>query len=92
MRCQVAALAFLAGCATHSGVVPAGDGTHRITAQAATGISGMGNLTPDAMREATDHCAQSGEAMHIVQLTETKPPYIFGNYPKVDLTFSCVPK
>lgn len=83
-------VAALAGCATNSGVVPAGNGEHNITAQAATGFSGIGDLKADALKQADAHCKTAGAStFEVIDYRETKPPFIFGNFPRVDLRFRC---
>ncbi|VTU37109.1 hypothetical protein [Variovorax sp. PBL-E5] len=84
------ALLPLAGCATNSGVVPIGGDTFFITKQAASGFSGVGNLKPEALREAYTYCATTKQKMETISMTEAQPPYIFGNFPRVELQFKCV--
>lgn len=76
-----------AGCATQSGVIPAGSGSFNITKQAATGFSGLGNLKAETYQEAAQHCGKKD--FEVVNYSETKGPYILGNYPRVDLQFTC---
>ena len=83
-------VAFLAGCAANSGVVPMGSDTHMISKQAATGFSGMGSLKADAMREAYAKCSSEKKVVEVIESNESKPPYILANYPRIDLTFRCV--
>ena len=83
-------LALLAGCASHSGVVPSGGGTLNISKQAATGFSGLGNLKGEVHQEAADYCGRSKKDFEVVKYEESQPPYILGKYPRVDLTFKCV--
>jgi hypothetical protein len=85
------ASALLMGCASHSGVVPLGNDTFTISRQAATGIGGMGNLRPDVLTEATQHCAAQNKTMQVTSERQSQPPYILGNYPRIDLEFRCVP-
>jgi hypothetical protein len=86
----VMAAVFLAGCASNSGVVPMGRGLLSITKQQATGFPGLGNLKAEVYREASAYCALQKQDFEVVSYDETKPPYIFGNYPRVDLSFRCV--
>ena len=81
----------LIGCATDSGVVQVGSHTFIITRQAGSGFSGMGDLKADALKEAYAKCSKSNESVKIVDSQESQPPYIFGNYPRIELTFTCVP-
>ena len=81
---------LVSACASDSGVVQTGTDTYIITKQAATGFSGLGNLKSDAMKEAYGRCSQTGKSVEVVDSQETKPPYLLGNYPRVDITFRCV--
>jgi hypothetical protein len=83
--------ALLVGCAANSGVVPMGSDTYMISKQAATGFSGMGSLKADVMREAYAKCSSERKAVQVVESNESKPPYVLANYPRIDLTFRCVP-
>lgn len=81
---------IVSACASDSGVVRTGTNTYIITKQAATGFSGLGNLKSDAMKEAYAQCSKTGKSVQVVDSQETKPPYLLGNYPRVDITFRCV--
>lgn len=81
---------LVTGCAVNSGIIPAGADIFFVSRQAATGFTGMGNLRPEALQEATQHCSKLGKQFVEVRSTETKPPYILGNYPKVDIEFKCI--
>jgi len=41
---------------------------------------------------ATTHCDRKGKAMHGLVETAAKPPYILGNFPRVELVFECLPR
>lgn len=88
----IALITLLAGCASHSGIVPMSQGKFMITKQAATGFPGIGNLKAEVMQEAVSFCGAMDKDMSQVAYEETKPPYILGNYPRVELQFSCAPK
>ena len=94
MRRSVAILlttaAALAGCASHSGVVPTGQGSYMISKQAATGFPGLGNLKAEALQEANQQCLGEGRELLVTKSTETQPPYALGNYPRVEIEFRCV--
>ena len=83
-----AALA-LAGCASNSGVVPIGPNLFTSSKQQATGFPGLGNLKSDLLTEANGYCAKQGRTMTLVHATETQPPYVLGNYPRVEIQFGC---
>lgn len=80
----------LAGCAANSGVVPMGDERYMVSRQAATGFSGSGTLKADALKEANEYCKRENKSLLVGKITEAKPPYILGNYPKADIEFSCL--
>ncbi len=80
---------LLSGCATDSGVVQMGKDTFIITKQAATGFSGIGDLKAEVLKEAYAQCSKTGQSVKVIDSQESKPPYIFGNFPRIELTFSC---
>jgi hypothetical protein len=82
--------ATLAGCASHSGVVPNGEGGYSISKQAATGFPGLGNIKADLMQEANQYCLSQGREFLLTNSTETQPPYLLGNYPRAEINFRCV--
>lgn len=86
----ILAIALLASCASDSGVVATGPNTYLITRQAATGFSGLGALKVDAIREADRYCAKGGSTAHVTRATESKPPYVLGNFPRAEVQFTCV--
>lgn len=79
----------LASCASNTGVVDAGGGSYFIEKQKATGAPGLGNLRAEVYGEAQRFCTERGRSFEVNAYTETKPPYILGNYPRVSLSFSC---
>ncbi|MHB8493653.1 MAG: hypothetical protein ACYC9Z_10085 [Casimicrobiaceae bacterium] len=79
----------LAGCATASGVVPMGQHSFMISRQAATGFSGLGNMKPEILEEANQYCVNHKKALQVVRTNESAPPYILGNFPKVEVQFRC---
>lgn len=80
----------LAGCASSSGVVRLGSDQFFISKQAATGFTGMSALRAEALQEAYAECSKYGKSVDVVSTDEAQPPYILGNYPRVDITFRCV--
>lgn len=87
---SVLALAALAGCASHTGVVPMGRDTFMIARQAATGLPGLGNMKAEIIAEGAAHCRALGKELQVVSTQETQPPYILGNYPRSEITFMCL--
>ena len=83
-------VAVLSGCASNTGVVPIGTGNYTIAKQQATGFPGLGNLRAEIIAEATAYCANRGAAFELLDVHETQPPYILGNYPRSEIQFTCV--
>ena len=85
----LALAAFVAGCASHSAVAPLGGDRFMLSKQASTGFTGLGNMKAELIQEGAGHCAKTGKEFQLVDSQETKPPYIFGNYPRSEITFAC---
>lgn len=85
----MAVLLSLASCAANSGVIDLGADKYFLSRQAGTGFDGMGTLHADALREATTFCGARKQALSITKDDQSQPPYILGNFPRVDLTFRC---
>lgn len=81
---------LIVGCAANSGIVPMGNNTYMVSRQAATGFSGMGTLKADAMKEAYQECQKTNKSVSVLETIDTKPPYIFGNFPKTEIRFKCI--
>lgn len=82
--------AVLTGCASHSAIAPMGKNQFTLSKQASTGFPGLGNMKAELLTEASEHCKKSGKELSVTRVAETSPPYVFGNYPRVDVDFSCV--
>ena len=89
---EILATGLLSACAANSGVVSVGRDMFMISKQAATGFGGMGNLKAKALTGARLHCAAQNQNFEVVSSTESKPPYILANYPRVEITFRCIPR
>lgn len=88
---QVAGVGILviAGCASAPPIVSMGSGEYLITRQAATGFSGIGDLKVETIREAGAHCVSQGKSVKVIQTGESQPPFVLGNYPRVEVRFTC---
>lgn len=84
-----AGAALVCGCAANSGVVPASQNTFVVSRQAATGFSGSGNLKAEALGEASQYCRNQQKSVSIVNVQEAQPPFVMGNFPKVEIQFTC---
>jgi hypothetical protein len=38
---------------------------------------------------ASAHCQTNGRTLRVTKTDETRPPYILGNYPRVEVQFAC---
>lgn len=81
---------LISGCASNSGVAPMGGDTFMVSRQAATGFSGTADLKAESLREANQYCTERRREMIVVSATESKPPFILGNYPRAEVQFRCV--
>ncbi len=61
-----------------------------ISKQAATGFSGLGTLKADSIAEAGAFCAKRSQQILVTQSTESIPPYVLGNFPRVEVHFQCL--
>ena len=80
---------FLNACAIDKGVVPLSSNTFTITKQASTGFPGIDGVKEGVLQDANKYCANTHQRLKILSTSETKPPFIFGNFPKAEMTFSC---
>ena len=67
-----------------------GEESYRLFQQAATGLVSMQSVRSTVEERATAHCNRKGKAMHGLEEKASKPPYILGNFPKLELVFECV--
>jgi len=83
------ATVFIASCAVNSGVVTTGPDTFFVSRQAATGFTGLSGLRPEALKEGGEHCAKMGKQFIELGSRESQPPYLAGNFPRVEIQFRC---
>ncbi len=67
-----------------------GEESYRLFQQAATGFVSMQSVRSVVEQRATAHCDRKGKAMHGLVEKASTPPYILGNFPKLELVFECV--
>jgi hypothetical protein len=85
----LASFLMITGCAIDTGVIPLNNHTFTITKQAATGFTGIDVVKQGVLQEATKYCANLHKTLKIITSQQTQPPYIAGNFPRADMTFSC---
>jgi len=60
--------------------------------QAATGFVSIQSVRDDAEQRAKEFCDRKGKVMESLSETTAKPPYILGNFPRVEIVFDCIEK
>jgi hypothetical protein len=83
-------VALLAGCASHTGIVAIGRDSYMIAQQQATGFPGLGNMKAEMISEGSRHCAAQEKEIQIISTSESRPPYVLGNYPRAEIQFMCL--
>jgi hypothetical protein len=71
---------------------PPGIEEFRVFQEGATGFVSIQSVRETAEQRAADFCERSGKVMKSLRETTAKPPYIFGNFPRVEIIFGCVDK
>lgn len=79
--------AFFSGCASTTGVIPAGKDTFMISREDNGPASSLGSIKAAVYKEANAYCAGQGKVMEIVR--ETDVPRSFGQFPQTSLHFKC---
>jgi hypothetical protein len=67
-----------------------GNEAYRVFIQGATGFVSIQSVRDDAEQRATEFCGRKGKAMESLSETTAKPPYILGNFPRVEIIFDCI--
>jgi hypothetical protein len=64
---------------------------YRIFHQASTGFSGTGGIRSTAVRRAKEFCRKKGSDQSMVTVSEhtAAPPYVLGNFPRIEIIFVC---
>lgn len=63
---------------------------HRIFHQGATGFVSVETIRNSALERAEAFCAQTDKRPHLIEETTSTPPHILGNWPRIEVIFSCV--
>ena len=83
-------LILLTGCAAHPSIVPAGEGTY-IASRSGQAFTSITDLKAKSLTQADEFCAAKHMTFAVLHSSNSEPPYIFGNYPRVEIQFKCVP-
>lgn len=80
---------FLVGCPSYTGIIKIANDSYMVAKQQATGFPGLGNMRAEIITDAKNYCNDFGKELNITNIKETQPPYIFGNYPRSEIQFTC---
>ena len=69
-----------------------GEESYRVFEQGRTGMVSPQSMRSGAEDKARAYCNGKGRAMHGLVETAARPPYIEGNFPRVELIFECLAK
>jgi Short C-terminal domain len=78
------------GTTVTTGSATPGNEVYRVFVQGATGFVSMGSVREDAEQRAKDFCDRKGKAVESLSETTANPPYILGNFPRIEIVFDCV--
>lgn len=81
-------LAFLAGCASTTGVISTGSNQFMVSREDNGPAASLGALKAATMKDAGAYCAGQGKTMQILRETDT--PRSLGQFPQTTLHFSCI--
>ena len=84
--------AFYKGSTVTIKPAPAGAEPYRVFIQGATTFVSMSSVRSDAEQRATEFCARSGKEMESLTETTSDPPYMLGNFPRIEIVFDCIAK
>jgi len=65
---------------------------YRFFEQGATGFVPISGCREDAIAQAKQFCDLQGKGMLLLGEKSSHPPYILGNFPRVEIIFACVDK
>ena len=66
--------------------------SYRIFRKAATGFVSLQTVRENAEQASIGFCERKNKTMHGLTETAAKPPYILGNFPRIELVFECIEK
>jgi putative oligomerization/nucleic acid binding protein len=73
-----------------TGTAAPGNEAYRVFIQGATGFVGIQSVRDDAEQRAKEFCGRKDKVMESLSETTAKPPYILGNFPRVEIVFDCI--
>ena len=67
-----------------------GTEAYRVFNQAATGFVSIQSVRDDTEQRAKEFCDRKGKEMESIRETTATPPFVLGNFPRVEIVFDCV--
>jgi hypothetical protein len=86
------AAVYKGASATTLGRSTPGATQYRVFQQGASGPASITTVRDEAEKRAVDFCDREGKAMEPVTETTSYPPYVPGDFPRVEIVFDCVDK
>ena len=65
---------------------------YRVFHQGATGFVSVQSIRVSAEKRATEFCERKNKVVKTLSERTSKPPHILGNYPRIEIIFTCVDK
>lgn len=62
----------------------------RVYHRASTGFVPIQTIRQEAVQRASEFCQQQGKAMVLLGEKISQPPYILGNWPRIEIVFACI--
>ena len=63
---------------------------HRVFHQGSTGFTSVESVRQSALQRATSFCSKNERKTYFIEETTSTPPHILGNWPRIELVFSCI--
>lgn len=76
------------GCSANTGVTRTEKGTFVVSLES-QGISALGDLKAESIKEARVFCENSGRTLQVVRIKGSEPPYYLTNLPEIEIEFMC---
>lgn len=70
---------------------PPGD-IYRVSQQGSTGFTSIASLREEVEARASTFCVRQGKSMVVLGEKISQPPYILGNFPRIEIVFACIAK
>ena len=67
-----------------------GNTKYRIFHQASTGFTSIQSIRESASKRSEDFCKREGKAMRIIKEHTSTLPHILGNFPRIEIIFTCI--